>query len=322
MADTPVNASAPRRRRMAERRPRIIATGGGGQVGTELVRRAAANRVDVKALTRADLDITDPVAVRRLLDAERPDVVINAAAYTAVDKAEEDAEAAFAVNRDAPGHIAGACAKRDIALIHISTDYVFDGGKNSAYLESDPVKPLGVYGASKEAGERAVREAIDQHVIMRTSWVYAAHGGNFVRTMLRVGVERDLLKVVSDQTGAPTFAGDIADAALSVARKITTSRDRLDEPPAWGTYHYTAKECTTWHGFAEAIFDIAEPVFGRRPIVEAIPTSEYPTPAKRPANSVLDCAKIDTAFAPPRRPWREGLAEVLEELLKETEGEC
>jgi len=316
MGAIPVSVSAPRRPRMAEMRPRVIATGGGGQVGTELARRAAANSVDVMALARADLDITDAAAIHSLLDAERPDVVINAAAYTAVDKAEDESETAFTVNRDAPGHFAEACAGLGIPLIHISTDYVFDGGKTGAYLESDPVKPLGVYGASKEAGERAVRGALEQHVIMRTSWVYAAHGGNFVRTMLRVGADRDLLKVVADQTGAPTFAGDIADAALSIARAVSAVSD---PGPTWGTYHYTAKEHTTWHGFAEAIFDAAEPVFGRRPKVEAIPTSEYPTPAKRPSNSVLDCAKIDAVFAPPRRSWREGLAEVLDELLKDSQ---
>lgn len=306
---------------MTETRPRVLATGAGGQVGTELVRRAAASNVDLKALARADLDITDANAIREVFNVERPDVVINAAAYTAVDKAEEDFEAAFAVNRDAPGHIARACAEFGAALIHISTDYVFDGGKSGAYLESDPVKPLGVYGASKEAGERAVRDALDQHVILRTSWVYAAHGGNFVRTMLRVGAERDRLKVVVDQTGAPTFAGDLADAALSIARTLASTTSDRDSGPKWGTYHYTAKDHTTWHGFAEAIFDFAEPILGSRPYVEAIPTSEYPTPAKRPANSVLDCAKIDAAFAPPRRSWREGLAEVLGELLKDSRGE-
>ena len=292
---------------------RILVTGGGGQVGTELTRRAAAWKSEVQALGRKDLDITQADAVRETLAAARPAVVINAAAYTAVDKAEEDSEAAFAANRDAPGNIGRVCAALAIPLIHISTDYVFDGQKEGAYLADDPVSPLGVYGASKEAGERAVREAWSQHVIMRTSWVYAAHGGNFVRTMLRVGAERDTLRVVADQTGSPTFAGDIADAALAIAGKIA------GQPKApWGTYHYTARGHTTWHGFAEAIFDLAETTLGRRPAVEAITTSEYPTPARRPVNSVLDCAKIDANFSPPRRSWREGLAEVLDELLKDS----
>lgn len=311
MADTPVSAWAPPRRRSPDVTVRIIATGGGGQVGTELARRAPALGVALNALAHADLDITNDGQIGHVLDRERPDVVINAAAYTAVDKAESNADAAFAVNRDAAGLVAANCAARGIPLIHISTDYVFGGDKNGVYLEDDPVKPLGVYGTSKEAGECAVRAAAPRHVIMRTAWVYAAHGGNFVRTMLRIGAERDTLRVVADQTGAPTFAGDIADAAITIARAIAGN------PTApWGTYHYTAKGRTTWHGFAEAIFEEAAPVLGRRPRVEAIPTSEYPTPARRPVNSVLDCTKIDAAFSPPRRPWREGLAEVLGELLK------
>jgi dTDP-4-dehydrorhamnose reductase len=312
MAATPGNAWAPPRPRKPDVGTRILATGGGGQVGTELTRRAKAWDAEVQALTRAELDITDPEAIRETLETARPDVVINAAAHTAVDKAEEESERAFTANAEAPGYIAKACADLGIPLIHISTDYVFDGDKNGAYGETDPVSPLGVYGASKEAGERAVREAWDHHVIMRTSWVYAAHGGNFVRTMLRVGAERDSLRVVADQNGTPTFAGDIADAALSIAAKVVG-----EDAVPWGTYHYTAKGQTTWHGFAEAIFDIAEPTLGRRPLIEAIATSEYPTPARRPVNSVLDCAKIDANFAPPRRPWREGLAEVLDEMLKD-----
>jgi dTDP-4-dehydrorhamnose reductase len=291
---------------------KILATGGGGQVGTELARRAGAWDTEITVLSRGELDITDVEAVRAILRASKPDVVINAAAHTAVDKAESEPDLAFAANRDAPGFIASACAELEVPLIHLSTDYVFDGDTGSAYTESDQVSPLGVYGASKEAGERAVRDTWARHIIMRTSWVYAAHGGNFVRTMLRVGAERDGLRVVADQTGAPTFAGDIADAALAIAKQIAKQRQAK-----WGTYHYTAKGHTTWHGLAEAIFDIAEPYLGRRPTIEAITTSEYPTPAKRPVNSVLDCGRIDAIFAPPRREWREGLAEALDELLKD-----
>jgi dTDP-4-dehydrorhamnose reductase len=296
---------------------KVLTTGGGGQVGTELARRGGACQADVTALTRADLDITDLAAVRAVVRRARPDVMVNAAAYTAVDKAESEPDAAFAANRDAPGAIAAICAELAIPLIHISTDYVFDGGKTGAYRETDPVQPLGVYGASKEAGERAVRDAWGRHVILRTSWVYAAHGGNFVRTMLRVGAARDTLPVVDDQTGAPTFAGDIADAVLAIAGRIAGAGQ---QDGAWGTYHYTARGQTTWHGFADAIFASAETTLGRRPVLEAIPTSAYPTPAQRPVNSVLDCAKIDAAFAPPRRDWREGLAEVLGDLLQGSRG--
>ena len=289
----------------------LLVTGAGGQVGTELLRRSEAAGFSVKGLTRADLDISDPDAVSAAVREAAPRFLVNAAAYTAVDKAESEPDAAFAVNRDASGHLAAAAAAAGIPLIHISTDYVYDGTKAGAWVESDPVSPLGVYGASKEAGERAVCDALDAHVILRTSWVYAAHGGNFVKTMLRVGAERDALRVVDDQHGAPTFAGDIADAILTIAQRIDGGTQ------AWGTYHYTAEGQTTWHGLAEAIFARAERVWSRRPTVEAIPTSEYPTPAKRPVNSVLDCSAVAAAFGVPRRPWQAGLEEVLGDLLED-----
>jgi dTDP-4-dehydrorhamnose reductase len=292
---------------------KILATGGSGQVGAELFRRGAAWQTEVHAITRDRLDITQSAAVLTILEKIKPDVVVNAAAYTAVDKAETEPDRAFAANRDGPGFLAVGCAKLGVPLIHISTDYVFNGEKASGYRETDSTSPLGVYGESKEAGERAVREAWGRHIILRTSWVYAGHGGNFVRTMLQVGSERESLRVVADQTGTPTFAGDIADAILSIAANIAGR-----EQAAWGTYHYTAKGQTTWHGFAEKIFDAAEARLGRRPIIEAITTREYPTPAKRPVNSVLDCAKVDAAFKPPRRDWHEGLAEVLGELLRDS----
>ena len=292
----------------------ILVTGAGGQVGTELLARAAQHGHDVAGLIRADLDISDAAAVQAAVAKIKPSLIVNAAAYTAVDKAEEDRDAAYAINRDGPANLAVAAKAAGIPLIHISTDYVFDGSKDGAYLESDPVAPLGVYGASKEAGEQAVRAALAEHVIMRTSWVYAAHGGNFVKTMLRVGKDRDQLRVVADQFGAPTSAADIADAILTIATRIADGNRN-----AWGTYHYTAEGRTSWHGFAEAIFARAEPVWGRRPEIEAIPASDYPTPAKRPTNSVLDASKILAAFAVPRRPWQDGLDEVLEILLAETE---
>ena len=290
---------------------RVLATGGGGQVGRELARRGAAAGAGVAALPRAELDIADPAAIRAALDRLRPDVVVNAAAYTAVDRAESEPDAAFAANRDGAANVARACAAAGVPLVHISTDYVFDGTKDGPWTEDDAPNPLGVYGRSKLAGEAAARAAHARLVVLRTSWVYAAHGGNFARTMLRLGAERDRLRVVDDQRGAPTFAGDIADAALAVARRIA---GRADAP--WGLYHYAARGETTWRGFAEAILEAAAPALGRRPVVEPIATAEYPTPAARPANSTLDCARIDAAFAPPRRCWREGLAEVLDELLE------
>jgi dTDP-4-dehydrorhamnose reductase len=292
----------------------ILVTGAGGQVGTELLARAAAHGHDVKGLIRADLDISDAAAVKAAEARIKPSLIVNAAAYTAVDNAEEDQDAAYAINRDGPANLAAAAKTAGIPLIHISTDYVFDGNKDGAYLESDPVAPLGIYGASKEAGERAVRSALDAHVIMRTSWVYAAHGANFVKTMLRVGKDRDQLRVVADQFGAPTSAADIADAILTIATRISDGNRN-----AWGTYHYTAEGRTSWHGFAEEIFAEAERVWGRRPMVEAISVRDYPTPAKRPANSVLGADKILAAFAVPRRPWQNGLKDVLEALLAEVE---
>jgi dTDP-4-dehydrorhamnose reductase len=289
----------------------LLVTGAGGQVGQELARLCTKAKGDAVLLTRQDLDITNADAVAAKIEARQPSMVVNAAAYTAVDRAEEEVEQANAVNRDAPGHLARACAQAGIPLIHISTDYVFDGTKDGPYSETDPVHPLGVYGASKEAGERAVREAHRDHIILRTSWVYAAHGQNFVRTMLRVGAERDALGVVNDQHGTPTSAADIAAAVLAIADRIAAGKR-----DGWGTYHYTAKQATTWHGFAAEIFEQANLV--KSPTVDAIPTSAYPTPAARPANSVLDCRLIDIVFAPPRRPWQEGLADVLDELLQQS----
>jgi dTDP-4-dehydrorhamnose reductase len=291
----------------------ILVTGAGGQVGVELQRRAPLRGITAVGLTRDGLDITDADAVRRTVSgvAGQAWAVVNAAAYTAVDKAETNADAANAANRDAPGHLAAACAESGLPLIHISTDYVFDGRKDGAYVESDPVAPLGVYGASKEAGERAVRAACAEHVILRTSWVYAGHGGNFVRTMLRLGSERDELRVVADQTGVPTYAGDIAEAIIAIVWQL-----RGGKRDGWGTFHYAARGTTTWHGFAEDIIRRAAPVTGRRPPVVPITTADYPTPAPRPRNSVLDCTAFDRTFEVPRRQWGDGLADALAELLE------
>lgn len=203
-----------------------------------------------------------------------------------MDRAETERDAAWAANCDGAAHIAASCRDMGIPLIHISTDYVFDGTKGGPYREDDPVNPLSVYGASKEAGERAVRDALREHVILRTAWVYSAHGHNFVKTMLRLAAECPALRVVADQTGAPTAAADLAAAIAHIATQIGAGNT------AWGTYHFTGAGAVTWHGFAEAIFARAERWRGPKPRVEAIATAEYPTPARRPANSVLDCARI------------------------------
>lgn len=290
----------------------VLVTGAGGQVAWELERRAGAAKLSLKALGIDTLDITDTKDVHAAVTAAAPKVVINGAAYTAVDKAESEKDLAFAVNRDGPGHLAAACAARDIPLVHISTDYVFDGASTAAYLEDDATGPLGVYGESKLAGEAAVRAFLDRHVIIRTAWVYGVHGHNFVKTMLRLGAERDVLRVVADQRGAPTFAGDLAEALLTISRRLIG--EVLPEE-AYGTFHYTGGGAVSWHGFAEKIFDIAAPRLGRRPKVDAIPAAEYPTPAKRPANSVLDCGKIAAIHGIMQRPWEEALQEMLAETL-------
>lgn len=287
--------------------PAILVTGGSGQVGTGL---AGVNRgrFDLVAPARARLDLTDPTAIEAAVAARDWAAVINCAAYTAVDKAESDAEAAFAANAVAPGLIARAAAARGIPLLHVSTDYVFDGSKDGPYVEDDPVAPLGVYGASKEAGEQAVRAANPDHIILRTAWVVSPWGNNFVRTMLRLGRERPDLAVVEDQRGCPTGAADIAEALLTLAERRIAGRG-----PA-GTFHFVNGGEASWYELACAIFGQVAAQGGAVPVVRPIPTSAYPTPAKRPANSRLATAKIarDHAIAP--RDWRIMLDEIVAAL--------
>ncbi len=288
---------------------RIIIIGAQGQVGWELTRRAPALGHDMLAWDVAELDITDAAAVDRQLAASGVEVVINAAAYTAVDKAEQEPELAFAVNRDGPAHLAAACARLNIPLLHISTDYVYDGRKPGPYVENDTVTPLGVYGASKLAGDEAVRRLLRRHLILRVSWVFGIHGHNFVKTILRLAREREELRVVADQYGCPTFAGDIADTLLELAGRGA----EIDACDGWGVYHYCGEPATTWHGFASAIVELARarellPV----KTVTAITTADYPTPAARPANSVLDCARLAARLGIQPRPWRVGLEALLD----------
>jgi dTDP-4-dehydrorhamnose reductase len=287
---------------------RIIVIGAQGQVGWELTRRAPEFGHAVLAWDQAELDITDAVAVDQALNASGANAVINAAAYTVVDKAEQEPERAFAVNRDGPAHLAAACARLNIPLLHISTDYVYDGAKASPYFEDDPTAPMGVYGASKLAGDDAVRWLLPRHLILRVSWVFGIHGHNFVKTILRLAREREELRVVADQHGCPTFAGDIADALLKLVGRIA----EIDASDAWGTYHYCGQPATTWHGFASAIVDMAreqEPLPVKT--VTAITTADYPTPAARPANSVLDCSRLARNFGIQPRSWQEGLKQIL-----------
>jgi dTDP-4-dehydrorhamnose reductase len=292
-------------------RATVLVIGCRGQVGRELMEARPSAGVSPIGLSRGDLDVTDRDAVRLVVDRHRPMLIVNAAAYTAVDRAESEPEAAFAVNAAGPGHLAEAAAAAGISLVHLSTDYVFDGAKPGAYTEDDPIGPLGVYGASKAAGERAIRERLDHHVILRTSWVFGTHGTNFVKTMMRLGRERGRLHVVADQRGCPTGAADLAAAILGIAHQLLIER----RSNAWGTYHFAGRGATNWYDFADAIFERAEPFWGRRPELAPITTADYPTPARRPAASVLDCTRFDRTFALPRRPWTERLDTVVRRLV-------
>jgi dTDP-4-dehydrorhamnose reductase len=262
------------------------------------------------ALGRAQVDLADPDACAAAVAAADADLVINAAAYTAVDQAEREPDLVQAVNAGAPGAMARAAAARGLPFLHISTDYVFDGSGRRPWREDDPVAPLGVYGASKLAGEHAVAVAGGPHVILRTAWVFSAHGRNFVKTMLRLGSERADLSVVADQHGSPTPAADIAAALLTIARAFAAGRGTS------GIFHFAGAPAVTWADFAEAIF--ADAHLPRRPQVHRIATADYPTPARRPQNSVLDCTRIAAAYAIAQPDWRTGLTAVLNELENRT----
>jgi len=287
---------------------RVLVTGAKGQVGSELILEGEKLGLQMLAAGREDLDITQQKAVNSFIQTKNPDIVINAAAYTAVDKAESEPELAYALNRDGAANLAQACADNNIPLMHISTDYVFDGKKEGAYTETDTPNPQCVYGKSKLEGERAIESILEQYLILRVSWVFGANGNNFVKTMLRLGKERDVIKVVADQRGGPTWAGDIATVLLEIAKRCVDGKTIH-----WGTYHYSGQPTTTWKGFAEVIFEQAEvvAVIERRPKVEPITTAEYPTPARRPANSVLDCDRINRRLNVSQSDWRIGLESVL-----------
>jgi len=291
--------------------------GGNGQVGQELL-RALAPLGPLKATTRKEVlpdgtpcelaDFDAPESLIALLDRVRPTYVVNAAAYTAVDRAEQDREAAFRANAESPAVIAQWCARNGVPLVHYSTDYVFDGQGSVPYPVDAPTAPLGVYGESKLAGEQAIRASGARHLIFRTAWVYASHGHNFLRTMLRVGADRDELKVVADQAGTPTPAALIAD--------ITAQALGAAEQAPSGTWHLTAAGQTSWHGFAEEIFRqaVALGLLERSPTITAISTTEYPTPAKRPAYSCLDTTTLVQDFGVTLPPWQAGVARVLAEI--------
>lgn len=288
---------------------RLLVTGRNGQVATSLAERAAAHPgIEVLALGRPELDLENPATVEAAIADARPDLVVNAAAYTAVDKAESDSGRAFAANRDGAAAAARAAARLGVPVIHLSTDYVYPGDKPSPYVESDATGPSSVYGQSKFEGEQAVMAAHPQALIFRTSWVYSPFGANFVKTMLRIGKDRDVVKVVADQQGNPTSAIDIADAILRLA-------PGLGSTPAGGIYHLCGSGSTTWCGLAQAIFAESGKRGGPAPRVEAITTAEYPTPARRPANSRMDTAAFTARFGFALRPWPDAVAETVARLL-------
>ena len=286
----------------------VLVVGKSGQLARSMAARGWDGG-DIVCLGRDEFDLARPESIPSRLEAYRPALVVNAGAYTAVDKAETEADAAFAVNRDGPGALAGACARADIPLIHLSTDYVFDGTKEGAYREDDAVSPLGVYGASKLGGEEAVRAAAPRHMILRTSWVYSPYGANFVKTMLRLAETRDEVSVVCDQVGCPTYAPDIADAVGALVSRLLSGEE------IYGTFHMAGRDATTWHEFATGIFAEAGRRGARVPSLKAIATSDYPTPARRPMNSRLDCTKLEAATGLRLPGWQSGVGRCLDALL-------
>ena len=278
---------------------RMVLFGGTGQVGRALAEMAGS--FDLLAPPRDQADLSRPDGIAAVL-AAKPDIVVNAAAYTAVDRAEDEPQAAFAVNRDGPAALARLCAAASVPLIHLSTDYVFDGMKTGPYVENDAPGPLNVYGASKLEGEIAVRRLNERHIILRCSWIFGRHGANFVRSILARAARGEDLQVVDDQRGCPTPAAAIAGAIIRIAEQAGAGRDL-----AWGTYHFAGRDPVTWFEFAGAIVKCAGPWLAAAPSLTPIPGSAYPARARRPANSVLDCALIAERFGIAAPSWEDAL---------------
>ncbi|PMK81681.1 dTDP-4-dehydrorhamnose reductase [Vibrio cyclitrophicus] len=284
---------------------RVLITGCYGQVGSCLTQQLANNgNITVRGLDREHLDITNQKAVSAAVAEFKPTIIINAAAHTAVDKAEEEVQLSFAINRDGPKYLAEAAQSVGAAILHISTDYVFEGSKVGEYAEMDTTNPQSVYGESKLAGENAVAQACEKHIILRTAWVFGESGNNFVKTMLRLGENRDVLSIVGDQFGGPTYAGDIANALIQIAKCITQG-DIIE----YGVYHYSGMPHVSWFDFADAIFDVAveKKMLAKKPILTSITTDQYPTPAKRPSNSRLSTEKITQGFDIEASDWKAAL---------------
>lgn len=299
---------------MDGKRKRMVVTGREGQVVRSLLERGASNDLfDIVALGRPEFDLNDLDGIDAALGQARPDVIVSAAAYTAVDQAETEEGKAHAVNAVAPGRIAAVAARLGVPVIHLSTDYVFDGAKPEPYLETDPVGPTSAYGRTKLAGERAVAQATDNHVILRTAWVYSPFGRNFLKTMLLLAESRALINVVDDQIGNPTSALDIADGILAVAGNLVES----DDIYLRGIFHMVGAGSASWADFAREIFAVSASYGGPAAEIEGIPSSAYPTPARRPANSRLACSKLLVAHGVQLSNWKHLAAEVVARLLNE-----
>lgn len=294
---------------------KLLVLGAQGQLGQELAALCAVRNIAAKLVTRLECDISNPSQIRAAIEGANPSVIVNAAAYTKVDQAEKESGAAQLANCDGPAMLAQVSADLGVPLIHVSTDYVFDGSKTSAYVETDPVMPLGVYGLSKEAGERAIRSVQHRHIIVRTAWVYGIHGHNFLKTMLDLAASRDGWGVVSDQVGNPTATVDLAEALLTAAEKTSGS------DACWGTYHFAGQGDATWFEFAEEIV-AAQAVFtGKRPTLKAITTEDYPTPARRPRNSRLNSDLFASVFGVRALPWRTRTHSVVKTIFAQRRGQ-
>jgi dTDP-4-dehydrorhamnose reductase len=297
---------------------RLLVTGTQGQLARSLLERAGGTEFDVVALGRPELDLAAPATVAAAIERARPDIVVNAAAHTAVDKAEGEEALATTINGAGAGAAAKAAAALRIPIVQLSTDYVFDGALERPYREDDATAPINAYGRSKLAGEGEVRAANPRHVILRTAWVYSPFGANFARTMLRLGQTRASVGVVADQIGNPTSALDLADAILNIARLL---QRRGDDANLYGTFNLVGSATATWADFAEAIFAEATRLGGRKPVaVSRITTSQYPTPARRPANSRLDTGKIAALYGVVIPPWPSALPPIVARLLRESHG--
>ncbi|MSP74797.1 MAG: dTDP-4-dehydrorhamnose reductase [Rhodospirillaceae bacterium] len=294
---------------------KLLVLGAQGQLGQELAALCAVRGIATKLMTRLECDISNPGQIRAAIEDASPSVIVNAAAYTKVDQAEKEASLAQLANSDGPAMLAQASADLGIPLIHVSTDYVFDGSKPSAYIETDPVMPLGVYGRSKEAGERAIRRVQDRHIIVRTAWVYGIYGRNFLKTMLDLAATREGWGVVRDQVGNPTATADLAEALLTAAEKTSAS------DTCWGTYHFAGQGDATWFEFAEEIVAAQAAFTGKRPALKAITTEEFPTPARRPRNSRLNSDLFASVFDVRALPWRTRARSVVETIFAQRRGQ-